>query len=83
MSVAAHVFDETPPPQELIRALNYKSWGVVDIMSLPAGLLRKMNLCLSYYHALMGYIKAAKHNKTVEFTKNNPVEWDMVSRFIA
>jgi len=83
MDVAAYVFDNTPPPPELKRALNYKAWGVVDIMNLPAGLLSRMNIALSYHRALSGYRQANAQHKTVEFTKNNPKEWEMVSEILA
>ena len=77
------MFDQQPPPYELARALNYQSWGVVDVMNLPAGLLSKMNLALSYYRAISGYRQAAAGNKTVQFTKDHPREWELVSRVIA
>ena len=83
MSVAAYVLDKEPPPHELIRALNYQSWGVVDVMNLPAGLLPRMNVALNYHRALSGYVQAAKMNKSVDFTKSNPQDWDMVSRVLA
>lgn len=83
MGVAAHVLDKAPQPLELTRALNYQSWGVVDIMNLPAGLLRRMNTALSYYRALEGYKQANAQHKTVEFSKNNPQAWELVSRIIA
>ena len=79
MGVAAHVFDGNPPPPELKRALNYQSWGAVDIMNLPAGLLGKMNIALSYYRAISAYKQANAQHKTVDFTKNNPRDWEMVS----
>jgi hypothetical protein len=82
MEVAAYVFDDEPPPPELSRALNYQSWGVVDIMNLPAGLLAKMNLCLNYYRALRMYKEAAASTGTVEFTKQHPHEWDLVTRVL-
>jgi len=83
MVVAAHVFDGEPPPPELSRALNYQAWGVVDIMTLPAGMLRKMNTALSYYRAFTGYKQAVAQHKTVEYTRNNPDAWDMVSKVLA
>ena len=73
--------DGSPPP-ELSRALNYKSWGVADVMRLPAGLLPRMNVTLNYYHALAGYKNAQSQNKTNDWIKANPKQWDMVSRII-
>lgn len=83
MQVAAFVLDKTPPPPELSRALNYRAWGVVDIMNLPAGLLRKMNLSLRYYQALEGYQSAAKSHSSVEWSKKNPQDWEVVSWVLA
>jgi len=81
MGIGAHIFDSTPPPPDLKRALNYKSWGIADVMSLPAGMLPRINTALSYYNALMGYKSAG--NRTVEWTKTNPKAWEMVSWIIA
>lgn len=81
--VAAHVLDEAPPPLELQRALNYQAWGVGDIMNLPAGMLTKMNLALNYHRALVGYKRAAKGHQTVEFSKKNPQEWELVTWVLA
>jgi hypothetical protein len=83
MGVAAHVFDGAPPPPELKRALNYQSWGAVDVMMLPAGMLGKMNTALSIYRAISAYRQAAAQVKTVEFSKNNPREWEIASWVIA
>ena len=83
MGVAAHVLDGEPPPQELSRALNYRAWGVVDIMNLPAGLLARMNIALSYYWPLTGYKQAGAKNETVAWSKNNPQDWEIVSRVLA
>jgi hypothetical protein len=36
-------------------------------MSLPAGLLPKMSICLNYFDALTGYQRAAAKNATVNW----------------
>jgi hypothetical protein len=83
MAVADYVMRDDPPPPELSRALNYQSWGAVDIMALPAGMLGKMNTCLAYYRALSAYRKASAQKQTVEFTRQNPREWELVTRILA
>lgn len=83
MAVAAYVLDDEPPPPELRRALNYRAWGVADVMNLPAGLLPKMNTALTYYNALSGYKSAAAQRKAADFAKNNPPAWDLVTRILS
>lgn len=83
MAVAAHVLDREPPPPELKRALNYRSWGVADVMTLPAGLLPRMNTVLAYYQALAGYSRAAGQKNAAEWANANPDEWEIVTRIIS
>lgn len=79
MAVADYVLDDEPPPPELKRALNYQSWGVADVMKLPAGLLPRMNTVLAYYNALQQY-KRAPRMESVEWSEKNPDAWDLVTR---
>jgi hypothetical protein len=78
MGVAAYVWDDEPPPPELSRALNYRSWGVADVMMLPAGMLPRMNTALSYYDAIQASKSAG--NKLTEWANSNPQAWDLVTR---
>lgn len=80
MAVAAYVLDDEPPPPELSRALNYRSWGVADVMMLPAGLLPKMNTVLAYYNALASYKSSGL--KKVPWIEKNPQAWDLVTRIL-
>jgi hypothetical protein len=80
MAVAGYVLDDDQPPPELTRALNYRSWGVADVMMLPAGMLPRMNTSLAYYNALVSY-------RSAPFPKNpwiekNPDDWDLVTRVL-
>ena len=81
MAVAGYVMDGDPPPPELTRALNYRSWGVADVMMLPAGLLPKMNTTIAYYKALSGYKSAGL--KKVPWIEQNPEGWELVTRIMA
>ena len=80
MAVAGHVMDGDPPPPELTRALNYRSWGVADVMNLPAGLLPRMNTVIAYHNALSGYKSAGL--KKVPWIEKNPQAWDLVTRIM-
>ena len=80
MAVAGYVMDNDPPPPELSRALNYRSWGVADVMNLPAGMLPRMNTALAYHSALVSYRSATwPKNPWIE---NNPEAWEIVTRVL-
>lgn len=78
MAVAAYAWDGEPPPPELSRALNYRAWGVSDVMQLPAGLLPRMNTSIACYNALSSY-KSAGIAK-LPWIEKNPQAWDIVTR---
>ena len=80
MAVGDYVLDKQEPPPILRKALNYKEWGIGDVMQLPAGLLPKLNVALNYYHALEGYMSAA--GQTAAWSNNNPRAWELVSYVI-
>lgn len=80
MAVAAYIWDDEPPPPELSRALNYRSWGVADVYKLPAGLLPRMNTVLAYHDAIQASKRAG--NKLAEWGKDNPQAWDLVTRVL-
>lgn len=80
MAVGAYVWDDAPPPPELSRALNYQSWGIADVMNLPAGLLPRMNTTIAYYNALAGHRKAGIWK--TKWIENNPDAWDLVTRMM-
>ena len=80
MAVGDYVLDRQKPPPLLNKALNYKEWGVGDVMQLPAGLLPQMNLALNYYHSLNGYISAA--GQTAAWSQKNPKAWELVSYYL-
>jgi len=80
MAVGDYVLDGQQPPPKLTLALDYEKWGIPDIMRLPAGLLPSVNLCLNYYHALMGYKSASK---TTDWANRNPQAWNMASWVIS
>lgn len=80
-AVSDHAFDGEKIPPELQQALNYRAWGVGNIMTLPAGLLPRMNVSLNVYRAIQGYRSAG--NKSVEWTRRNPQQWEIVSALIA
>jgi hypothetical protein len=75
--------DDAPIPPELNRALAYKAWGGGDVFQLPAGLIKKMNVCLNYYHSLQGYLRAAKQTNTDDWIKKNPDAWNLASWVLA
>ena len=81
MAVGDYVFDKEQPPPTLIKALNYKNWGIGNIMQLPAGLLPQMNTVLFFYDALRGY--QAAHMRTVQWTKDHPQQWEAVTLIIS
>ena len=78
-AVAAHVLDDAPPPADLVTALNCRHWHT-DIMSLPAGWLRRMNTALNVYDALTSWQAASGH--TAEWTRRNPQAWELVSAIL-
>ena len=80
MAVAGYVLDDDQPPPVLTRALNYRSWGVADVMMLPAGLLPRMNTALAYYDALASYLSAGMEK--VPWIEKNPDSWDLVTRVL-
>jgi hypothetical protein len=80
--VVGHVLDQKPAPPYLKLAQDMRTWGAVDIMSLPAGLLPRMNTALSVYIALSSY-KNTPVGRTVDWTKQNPQAWKMVSSILA
>ena len=83
MGVADYAFDGGSCPPALSRALNYRSWGVSDVMQLPAGMLPQMNTSLNCYDAITGYLRASSKIKTNEWIKQYPKQWETVSWFIA
>ena len=79
MAVGDHVIDQRPPPPILSTALSYERWGVGDVMRLPPGMLRQMNIAINYYRTLNAYRSA---QKTGEWARRNPQAWDMVSWYL-
>jgi len=60
-------------------ALNYEHWGV-DIRTLPAGLLTRLNVALNVYRAFRGYRQAA--GRTVQWVQSNPDAWRIVEHLL-
>ena len=83
MAVGAYVMRDAPPPPELTTALNYRSWGIGDIMTLPAGMLPRMNTVLSYHDAMVSYNRAKSQHQVKEWGKANPQAWNLVSWYLA
>ena len=82
MAVAAHVIDKEQAPPFLTRAYSARTWGLRDYfgmsaMELKAGYLARMSTCLSYADAIKSYKSAG--GRTVEWCKQNPHAWGMVS----
>lgn len=80
--MADYVYDKTPPPPALRRALDYKAWGV-NLFQLPPGELVAINRAMNTYNALNAYRRAAGQNKTKEWTEQYPDAWNFVSLIIA
>ena len=76
------MFDDDQCPPILSRALNYRSWGVSDVMQLPAGMLPQMNISLNVYDALAGYKRAGAQTKVGEWSKKNPQQWELVTSIL-
>ena len=79
-AVAGFVLDEDPIPPPLQQALNYKAWGVGDIMALPAGLLPQMNVALNYYYPLIKYHR--NQGPLTAWIEKNPADWEVVTRVL-
>jgi hypothetical protein len=79
--VSDYAFDGGTIPPELQQAMMLTTWGAGDVFSLPAGLLPKMNASLNIYRAVKGYL--SNSGKTVEWTKRNPDQWNLVSALLA
>lgn len=52
-------------------------------MNLPAGTVRTMDLALNTYGVIESFLRASSQHKSVEWSQNNPKEWDFVSAHIA
>jgi hypothetical protein len=80
MALGDYVYDKSPPPPELVTALNFDRWGVGDYRLLPAGRLPIINTCLNYYRALSGYRSAA--GRSTQWVKINPEAWNLASYYL-
>lgn len=79
--MAAYVIDKDPPPPELVRAFDYKTWGV-NVHEMPPGEVRAVTTAWNAYQHLNGYYSAPP-GRAVEWTKRNPQGWEFVSGIIA
>lgn len=77
--MAAHCFDGAEPPPELQKAFDFKTWGV-DLLSLPAGELNKVNNAMGAYNAINSYLNAK--GRTAEWAKDNRRAWEFVAEVI-
>ena len=82
MAVADYVLGDEPPPPELVRAFDYKTWGV-NVLDLPPGEARIASQAWNTYENLAAYKRAAGQHKTSEWTASNPQAWEFVSGLIA
>lgn len=82
MAVAAVIYDQAPPPPELVRAWDYKAWGV-NVLDLPAGEAPKISRAFNTYSHLSAYRRAAGSIRSVKWTQENPDAWAFVSWVLA
>jgi len=80
--VADYVLGDDPPPPYLIRAFDYKQWGV-NVLDLPPGEVRAVSQAINAYDNLAAYKRAAGHHRVRDWTLQNPQAWDFVSRLLA
>lgn len=82
MAVADYVLGDEAPPPELIRAFDFKTWGV-NILDLPPGEVRALSTAINSYENLAAYKRAAAQHKTSDWTRANPQAWEFVASIIA
>lgn len=81
-AVGDYVYNEATPPPELIRAFDYKSWGV-NVHDLAPGDVRAVSAAFNYYQSIQGYRAAASKHKTVEWSQNNEKAHEVASAYLA
>lgn len=81
-AVGDYVYNEASPPPDLIRAFDYKSWGV-NIHDLAPGEIRAVSTALNYYQAIQGYRNAASKHKTAEWSQQNEQAYELASEYLA
>lgn len=77
-----YVYSDGPPPPALVRAFDYKAWGV-DVHDLPPGMVRAISNAWNVYSLLNEYRGAAGRGKTADWTIANPAKWEQVSALLA
>lgn len=77
-----YVYGDGPPPPELVRAFDYKAWGV-DVHDLPPGMIRSVSQAWNVYSLMSEYRGAAGRNKSADWTNAHPQKWEQVSRLLA
>lgn len=77
--MADHILGDSPTPPDLIRALDYRAWGV-DLFQLPPGEKQRMNTVMNAYNALTGYKRAGGNTKG--WAAANPDAWETASALL-
>ena len=80
--MADYILGDDPPPPELVRAFDYKTWGV-NVLDLPPGEVRRVSTAMNTYENIAAYKSAAGRHRSSEWTAQNPQAWEFVSRVIA
>lgn len=79
-AVGDFAYSEGQPPTDLIRAFDYKAYGV-NVLDLPPGEVRRVTAAFNLYQSIKGYRNAAAKNKTAEWSKQNPDAYDTFTRY--
>lgn len=80
-AVGAYVYDGAPPPPVLLRAFDYRTFGV-NVLDLPAGEVRAVSAAYNIYSAISAYRGAAAKHKAAEWAAANPDAYRTVSEVL-